>query len=319
MILNLENKFGGKPEFTPTFVNNLVRTVLASGNTLRTDEIGRFLNEPDNKKLLDKVEFGHKNGFWQIGEDSTISIHTVKEFSEESWTPFRFSNYLMDSICSRQLENPENWNSFAALFSWGYSLKTSSMEVSGRRTFQAPNRWSDFEKFGISTGLSIRDKDGSGLVINDVQWNVAKKWMLAIGSFVQFHGFKIPSSFLLSQRLKSIIQEMHDELTPVRDIVNMIRSDIPFLPGGVYGKMWRSFLETQWQEIDFSIHVEKDQENTLTQQESLALLTLEASGLIILRDVNDAGDRFVITAGLSGDLRPVSHIEVMAKKEVKNG
>lgn len=310
MMLNLENKFGGKPEFTPLFVNNLVRTVATAGNQMTIDQLAIYLNEHDHKKLVDKIEFGQKNSFWKLENSSIIVLDLAAPFSENDWTPDRFSKYLIETTLSRRLEDPQNWNSFAALYAWSLSLKAMTNDKAGLRALRLFNRWADFEHIGLSTGLSLRDKDGGGLVINDVQWNVARKWLQAFGCFVQFSGFKSLGPRLLQEQIESVVRETKQDFIPVREVVRKLREKMPFLPGGPYGGMWLSYLKSQWAELDFSSHVEIDQENMLTQQESLAFLTLEAQGRFTLRDINDAGDRFLMSAGSSSDLRPVSHVEV---------
>jgi hypothetical protein len=317
MSINLRNKFGAKPEFTPIFVNQVIRTISGSNRKLEISDVAEMLNQYDGEKFAEMIQFGQINGFWGIKDSSTIVLNSMEKYSEDSWNSLQFSEYIVNSMCTRKLDEPENWNTFAALISWSYSLRITAKDKTKNRVLLVPDDWEEFESYGISTGLSRKDKNGNGIVINKEQWGIARKWMLAIGSFVQFHEFKMPSSNLLSHRLKNMMPNASNTLIPVREIVEKMRTVMPFLPGGSYGRIWSKYLESLNEGVGLSDYVDRDEENILSQQESISLLVLESAETIKLHDRNDAGDRFLLTAGPGREVRSVSHIEVLTETEAE--
>ena len=317
MNINLRNKFGAKPEFTPLFVNQVVRTISGASRKLEISDVAEMLNQYDGEKFAEMIQFGQINGFWVIKENSSIVLNSVEKYSENSWNSLQFSEYIVNSMCARKLDEPENWNTFAALISWSYSLRITAKDKTNNRMLLVPDDWDEFESFGIATGLSRKDDNGNGIVINREQWGIARKWMLAIGSFVQFHEFKMPSSNMLSHRLKNMMPNDSETLIPVREIVQKMRTVMPFLPGGSYGRIWSNYLESLSEGVGLSDYVDRDEENILSQQESIALLVLESAESIKMLDRNDAGDRFLLTAGPGREVRSVSHIEVLTKTEAQ--
>jgi hypothetical protein len=317
MNINLRNKFGAKPEFTPLFVNQVVRTISGTSRKLEISDVAEMLNQYDGEKFAEMIQFGQINGFWVIKENSSIVLNSVEKYSENSWNSLQFSEYIVNSMCARKLDDPENWNTFAALISWSYSLRITAKDKTNNRMLLVPDDWDEFESFGIATGLSRKDDNGNGIVINREQWGIARKWMLAIGSFVQFHEFKMPSSNMLSHRLKNMMPNVSETLIPVREIVQKMRTVMPFLPGGSYGRIWSNYLESLSEGVGLSDYVDRDEENILSQQESIALLVLESAESIKMLDRNDAGDRFLLTAGPGREVRSVSHIEVLTKTEAQ--
>ena len=317
MSINLRNKFGAKPEFTPLFVNQVVRTVLGTSRKLQISDVAEMLNQYDGEKFAEMIQFGQINGFWAIKDNSTIVLNSVEKYSDDSWNSLQFSEYIVNSMCTRKLDEPENWNTFAALISWSYSLRVTAKDKTNNRMLLVPDDWDEFESFGISTGLSRKDENGNGIVINREQWGIARKWMLAIGSFVQFHEFKMPSSNILSHRLMNMMPNASDTLIPVREIIQKMRIVMPFLPGGSYGRIWSNYLESLSDGVGLSDYVDRDEENVLSQQESIALLVLESAQCIKLLDQNDAGDRFLLSAGPGREVRSVSHIKVLSQMEAQ--
>lgn len=317
MSLNLRNKFGAKPEFTPLFVNQVIRTISGTSRKLEISDVAEMLNQYDGEKFTEMIQFGQINGFWGIKDNSTIVLNPVEKYSEDSWNSLQFSEYIVNSMCARKLDQPENWNTFAALISWSYSLRITDKDKANNRMLLVPDDWDEFESFGISTGLSRKDENGNGIVINREQWGIARKWMLAIGSFVQFQEFKMPSSNLLTYRLKDMMPNVSETLIPVREIVQKMRTLMPFLPGGSYGRIWSNYLESLSEGVGLSDYVDRDEENILSQQESMAFLVLESAENIKLLDRNDAGDRFLLTAGPGREVRSVSHIEVLTHTEAQ--
>lgn len=297
MSINLRNKFGAKPEFTPIFVNQVVRTISGSNKNLEISDVAEILNQYEGEKFSEMIQFGQINGFWGITDKSTIVLNSIEKYSEDSWNSLQFSEYIVNSMCARKLDEPENWNTFAALISWSYSLRITEKDKTNNRVLLVPDDWEEFESFGISTGLSRKDENGNGIVINKEQWGIARKWMLAIGSFVQFHDSKMPSSNLLNHRLKNLMPNATERMIPVREVVQKMRTVMPFLPGGSYGRVWSKYVESLSGGVGLSNFVDRDEENILSQQESISLLVLESAGSIKLHDRNDAGDRFLLTVG----------------------
>ena len=317
MSINLRNKFGAKPEFTPIFVNQVIRTISGSSKKLVISDVAEILNQYDGEKFSEMIQFGQINGFWEITDKSAIVLNSIEKYSEESWNSLQFSEYIVNSMCARKLDEPENWNTFAALISWSYSLRITEKNKTNNRVLLVPDDWEEFESFGISTGLSRKDENGNGIVINKEQWGIARKWMLAIGSFVQFHDFKMPSSNLLNHRLKNLMPNATERMIPVREVVQKMRTVMPFLPGGSYGRVWSKYVESLSGGVGLSDYVDRDEENILSQQESISLLVLESAESIKLHDRNDAGDRFLLTAGPGREIRSVSHIEVLTETEAE--
>jgi hypothetical protein len=317
MSMNLRNKFGAKPEFTPIFVNQVIRTILGSSRKLEISDVAEMLGQYDGEKLAEMIQFGQINGFWGIKDNSTIVLNSIEKYSEDSWNSLQFSEYIVNSMCDRKLDEPENWNTFAALISWSYSLRITAKDKTKNQVLLVPDDWEEFESFGISTGLSRKDENGNGIVINKEQWGIARKWMLAIGSFVQFHEFKMPSSNLLNHRLKNLMPNASERMIPAREVVQKMRTVMPFLPGGSYGRIWSNYMESLSGDVELSDYVDRDEENVLSQQESISLLVLESAETIKLHDRNDAGDRFLLTAGPGREVRSVSHIEVLTGTEAE--
>ena len=76
-------------------------------------------------------------------------------------------------------------------------------------------------------------------------------------------------------------------------------------------------MESLSEGVGLSDYVDRDEENILSQQESMAFLVLESAENIKLLDRNDAGDRFLLTAGPGREVRSVSHIEVLTHTEAQ--
>jgi hypothetical protein len=114
-----------------------------------------------------------------------------------------------------------------------------------------------------------------------------------------------------------MMPNVSETLIPVREIVQKMRTLMPFLPGGSYGRIWSNYLESLSEGVGLSDYVDRDEENILSQQESMAFLVLESAENIKLLDRNDAGDRFLLTAGPGREVRSVSHIEVLTHTEAQ--
>ena len=308
--LNYSPKYGGRPEFTPSFVETVVHTVSGSGGTMDVSLLAEYIWFEDKEELKKMIKFGVQFGFWVFADDCTVVVNNAQNFVELSLNPLRFASYVHDSLYSLQLSEPKNWNSLAVLLAWAYSLKmTQSDSQRSKKVTLIPWSYNQFEEFGIQTKLCAAMDSESAVNSNDVQWTITRKWLQCIGLFMYTKDSLTPYPHILAHQIKTHLSGKSELVTPIRELVESFRISCPFLPGGVYGKMWTEHIKSQWgNELPAGVDYEED--FRLSEQESLVLTLLEAKKVISLKEQNDAGDSFSLTAGSVG--RKVTHFQKIA-------
>ena len=308
MRLNYEPKYGVTPQFTPSFVSTVVRTVVKSGGTLDISLLAKLICFENRGNLDELIKTGIKFGFWDVTKDQTVEVKNAQNLSASILSPLHFAHFVHDSLYSLQLDNPKNWNSLSALLAWAYSLKlTQSDSQRQRKEMLIPWSYELFEEFGIQSKLCASLDDGSTINKNETQWNASRKWLQQIGIFMYTKDSLTPSPQILKSIIHLELSTRSELVTPIRELVEGMRSRCPFLPGGKYGKMWTEHVRSQWGN-DLPESIDCDQDFKLSEQESLVLQLLEARKWIALSEQNDAGDSFSLTGGTTTG-RKITHFQ----------
>lgn len=314
MSINLSPKYGSKPQFTPEFVDVVVRVISNNGGEMGMqslwEQIGSSVNESTEQQdygyFVDLIKFGVNFGFWDFLSDDVLAVSTLSNFSEETWCPIRFAEFIHNSVFLKSFEKHGKLNSIAALLIWAHSLKVEYASDRNLGTL-IPMSFDDFEKIGNQTGLSPE------IVRNSEQWNISKLWLQHSGLFVSSTKYYLPSVFFLSNQIRKCLEKLGKEQLPIRKLINEVRVLCPYLPGGEFGKIWTLYLKKNYPEAFQFVDI--DTEYELSRQESLAILSLENVALT-LHEVNDAADRLKLVVGDATQGRTVSHFKKISPKEV---
>ena len=303
MELNLSPKYGGKPQFTPAFVEVVVRVVRSHGGDLDLKELLKLIYASDHEEFIDFIRFGTNFGFWKFSNDEVISVEGLNDFSEETWTPSRFAEFIHHSVFAKNLEKHENWNTIAALLVWAHSLKISYHNPENQKKMPIQTDWKSVEKFAAETGLF------PDITRNAEQWGISKLWLLKSGLFLISSNSFSPSTFFLCDQFRKSLKKFETKWIPIRELIEEVRNLCPYLPGGKYGKVWTSYLKDKYP-VGFPQAVDMESGIDLTQQESFAILLLEGRD-IVLKSADDAADRLKLILGTPGktEARMVSHFK----------
>lgn len=298
MIFKL--KHGGKPEFTPEFVELITVTCINNGGVLSKDHLLKLVGvakdaEKKELKLFDVLlKFGAEYNFWSLNEESKITITNFEKFEKLSWSPMTFAKFLHEALSHKDLQSGKEWSSLSGLLAWSYSLKLTQSEVREVSSYLIPSKWGDFERREISRPLTEE------ICKNDTQWNPTKKWLKSFGMVFESKDSlnPFPQDFY---EFVTANAKRDSPKTNLDHLVLKFRESFPFLPNGEFGQVWASYVREVFAKKQLPLPSEIDCPSQsdaliLSEQESFVLSLLESKGIIKLDITNDAPSRYLMTS-----------------------